>query len=247
MAPMSARLSAAPTTQLPEPPTAASAPRAAEAAQTRAAPPASPTAVVFDLGGVLIDWDPRHLYRRLFDGDDAAMEHFLATVCTQDWNAEQDAGRSWSSAVETLAQEHPEERELILAYRDRWTEMLGGPIDGTVAILDELRSTGMPLYALTNWSAETFPVAYDRYDFLAWFGGIVVSGQERIRKPDPRIFEILLERHGLDPAGTVYIDDVAANVTVAAELGLRALRFDSALRLRDDLRAMGLLPSRPAG
>ena len=186
---------------------------------------------------MLIDWDPRHLYRRLFDGDDAAMEHFLATVCTQDWNAEQDAGRSWSTAVEMLAEQHPEQRELILAYRDRWTEMLGGPIDGTVTILDELRAAGMPLYALTNWSAETFPVALELYDFLGWFGGIVVSGEERIRKPDPRIFHILLERHGLDAERTVYIDDIAANVTVAAGLACGAavpLRRAAARRPRRD-------------
>ena len=123
--------------------------------------------------------------------------------------------------------------------------MLGGPIDGTVTILDELRAAGTPLYALTNWSAETFPVALELYAFLGWFGGIVVSGQERIRKPDPRIFHILLERHGLDAERTVYIDDIAANVTVAAGLGLRALQFHSAERLRDDLAAMGLLPAWP--
>ena len=214
--------------------------------QLPVSPPVAATAVVFDLGGVLIDWDPRYLYRRLFGGDDTAMEHFLATVCTQDWNAEQDAGRPWATAVETLAQQHPGQRHLIRAYRERWAEMLGGPIHGTLAILDELRAADMPLYALTNWSAETFPVARERYDFLGWFGGIVVSGQERIRKPDERIFHILLDRHRLVAEQTVYIDDVSANVTVAAGLGLRALRFSSAEQLRADLAQLGLLATVPA-
>src|SRR4051794_6237258 len=134
--------------------------------------------VVFDLGGVLIDWNPRYLYRSLFGGDDEQMEWFLANVTTPQWNAEQDRGRSWAEAVSTLVALHPDRADLIRAYHERWTEMLGGAHEDTVALLDRLRSTGVRLFALTNWSAETFGHAVERFPFLAWFEGVVVSGQE---------------------------------------------------------------------
>ena len=202
-----------------------------------------PSAVVFDLGGVLIDWDPRHLYRTIFPGDEAAMETFLATVCTPEWNARQDAGRPWAEAVASLVREFPAERERIVAFHERWPETLGGAIDGTVAILGELRAWGMPVYALSNWSAETFPVARARYPFLAWFDGIVVSGEERLAKPDPRLFRVLFDRHGLDPRATVFVDDTDRNLVVAAELGMVVLPFRGAARLRADLERLGLLGS----
>lgn len=198
-------------------------------------------AVVFDLGGVLIDWDPRHLYRSLFAGDEAAMEAFLATVCTPEWNARQDAGRPWDEAVAALVEEHPAERERIIAFRERWPEMLGGAIEGTVALLAELRARLVPVYALSNWSAETFPVARDRYPFLGWFDGLVISGEERVAKPDPRLFRIAIERFGLDPRATAYVDDSPANVAVAAGLGMVALHFRGPDLLRDDLARLGLL------
>jgi 2-haloacid dehalogenase len=162
------------------------------------------TGVVFDLGGVLIDWDPRHLYRKLFLEDEPGMERFLAEVCTPEWNAAQDAGRSWAEATALLRARHPDRAELIDAYHLRWPEMLGGPIEGSVAVLRELRAAGTPLYALTNWSHETFPVALGLYDFLSWFEAIVVSGHERMIKPDPRLYRLLIERHGLQPAELVY-------------------------------------------
>ncbi len=202
-----------------------------------------PSAVVFDLGGVLIDWDPRHLYRTVFPGDEAAMEAFLTTVCTPEWNARQDAGRPWAEAVASLVQDFPAERERIVAFHERWPETLGGSIDETVAILGELRARGVPVYALSNWSAETFPVARARYPFLAWFDGIVVSGEERIAKPDPRLFRVLFDRHGLDPRATVFVDDTDRNLAVAAELGMVVLPFRSAARLRADLERLGLLGS----
>jgi 2-haloacid dehalogenase len=205
-------------------------------------PPPVISAVVFDLGGVLIDWDPRHLYRTLFD-DQAEMEHFLATVTTPEWNREQDAGRPWSEAIEELARRHPERRELITAYWERWHETLGDAIEHTVEVLDELRGTGVRLFALTNWSGETFPVARPRYPFLEWFEGIVVSGDERLIKPDPAIFEVLVERYGLEPATTLFIDDQPANVAAARELGFQALRFVDGASLRRDLRGLGLLPA----
>ncbi len=195
---------------------------------------------VFDLGGVLIDWDPRHLYRKLFD-DEAEMEAFLAEVCNGEWNERQDEGRPFAEAVAELTARHPRHRDVIAAYHDRWPEMLGGAIDGTVAILAELRSLGRPLYALSNWSAETFPHARERFAFLAWFGGLVVSGEEGVKKPDPEIFEILLRRYDLDPAGTVFIDDSADNVSAARALGFEAVHFTSAADLRDRLRRLDLL------
>jgi 2-haloacid dehalogenase len=197
------------------------------------------SAVVFDLGGVLIDWDPRYLYRQLFDGDDAAMERFLAEICSPEWNSLQDAGRSWAEAVETLARQHPAERELIAAFHRRWGEMLGGQIQETVDLLAELRESDMRVYALSNWSAETFPIAEARYPFLGWFEGIVISGDVGICKPDPRAFRHLIDRHRLDPATTVLVDDSEANVRAASELGMVALRFRSAGELRDELSALG--------
>jgi 2-haloacid dehalogenase len=197
-------------------------------------------AVVFDLGGVLIDWDPRYLYRKLLD-DEAAVEEFLATVCTPEWNAEQDRGRPFAEGVAELVERHPVHAAAITAYHERWTEMLGGDIAGTVELLDELRDTGVPLYALTNWSAETFGIARERYQFLEWFDGVLVSGEERMIKPDPAIFRLLLDRFGLDPGAAFYVDDSPANVAAAGELGFDAVRFTGPEQLRRDLEARGLL------
>ena len=210
--------------------------------------PRNPTAnrldaVVFDLGGVLIDWNPRYLYRSLFDGDHDAMERFLAEVCTPDWNAQQDGGRTWLEAVEVLSAQFPEQRALIRAYDERWEETLGGPIEATVQILADLRRTGVGLAALSNWSAEKFPFARARYDFLGWFDTIVVSGEVGMIKPDPRIFEHLLEVSGLEPRSTVFIDDSKANVQAAADLGMTAIEFQDPDTLRRDLESMRLLPS----
>jgi 2-haloacid dehalogenase len=201
----------------------------------------TPETVVFDLGGVLIDWNPRYLYRQLFDGDEAAMETFLAEVTTPEWNGEQDAGRTWAEAVEVLTREHPQHAELIAAYADRWPETLGDAIHPTVEILAELREAGVRLYALSNWSAETFPVARPRYPFLEWFDGIVISGEVGIAKPDARLFHHLLETYELEPATTVFIDDSEANVRAARDLGIHAIRFEGAEALRRRLAEIGLL------
>jgi len=198
------------------------------------------SAVVFDLGGVLIDWDPRYLYRQLFD-DDAAMERFLAEICSPEWNGLQDAGRSWAQGVETLARQHPAKRELIAAFHRRWDEMLGGQIQETVDLLSELRESGIGIYALSNWSAETFPIARARYPFLGWFDGIVISGEVGICKPDPRAFRHLIERYRLEPATTLFVDDSEANVRAAGELGMIALPFRGAAELREELSALGAL------
>ncbi len=208
-------------------------------------PPTRDT-VVFDLGGVLIDWNPRHLYRQLFD-DEQAMEHFLAEVCHQGWNEQQDAGRPWHEAIRQLSAAFPEHAELIAAYRARWHEMLGGPLSDSVAVLAELRARGVPLYALTNWSQETFPIALERYAFLQWFEGVVVSGQERLIKPDPAIFQRLLQRYGLRAEQVIYIDDAPRNVEAAARLGMQALLFRDAASLRAALVAAKLLDDQPQG
>lgn len=204
------------------------------------------TTVVFDLGGVLIEWDPRHLYRQLFDDADA-MESFLAEVTTAEWNAHQDAGRPWAEAVELLVAEHPERRELIEAFHRRWPEMLAGEIPGTVDVLADLRAAGVRLVALSNWSAEMFPVARERFDFLAWFEGIVISGDVGVNKPDRRIFEHLAEQFGIEPAATLFIDDSAANIDAAMALGFRAIHFTDAAALRLELVRLGLLPDARAG
>jgi 2-haloacid dehalogenase len=203
------------------------------------------TTVVFDLGGVLIDWDPRHLYRKLFPGDEAGMERFLAEVCTSEWNLQQDAGRSWAEATALLKAEHPAEAAMIDAFRQRWPEMLAGPIEGSVAILQELKAAGTPLYALTNWSDETFPVALERFAFLGWFRGIVVSGRERLIKPDPLVFRVLLDRYSLRAESIVYVDDNPGNAAAASALGMHGIRFTKAASLRHELTALGLLPSQP--
>lgn len=197
--------------------------------------------VVFDLGGVLIDWDPRHLYRELFDDPDE-MESFLAEVTTAEWNAHQDAGRPWAEAIELLVAEHPERRELIEAFHRRWPEMLAGEIPGTVDVLADLRAAGVRLVALSNWSAETFPTARERFDFLGWFEGIVISGAVGVNKPDPRIFEYLVERFEIDPAAALFIDDSQANVDAARAFGLSAIRFTDARALRRELVRLGVLP-----
>ena len=202
---------------------------------------ANRSVAVFDLGGVLIDWNPRHLYRKLFRGDDAAMEHFLATVCTSSWNLQQDAGRPFAEACALLKREHPAHTELIDAWFHRQEEMVTGPIAGTVDILAELRARGVPLYALSNWSAETFPLARKRFDFLQWFQGILVSGDVRLIKPDPRIFQLFFETHGVDPVHAVYIDDLKHNVDAATAQGMHGIHFTDSPALRSELVKLGLL------
>jgi 2-haloacid dehalogenase len=197
--------------------------------------------VVFDVGGVLIDWDPRHLYRKLFSGDERAMEDFLANVCTHDWNRCQDAGRSFAEGARLLKLQHPDKAELIDAYGTRFDEMMAGPITGAVEILAELRNRGTPLYALSNFSAETFPPALERFDFLRWFHGMVISGEVGVIKPDPRIYEITLKRFAIDPHRAVYIDDVAANADAARPFGIHGIHFTTPSALRAELVDLGLL------
>lgn len=197
--------------------------------------------VVFDLGGVLIDWNPRHLYRKLFPGDEAGMEHFLANVCTSEWNVCQDAGRPFAEAYALLTADHPDKRHLIEAWGARFDEMMAGAIEDSVAILAELRARGTPLYALSNWSDETFPHAWKRFEFLHWFRHIVVSGRLKLIKPDPRIFRHLLESFQLEAQRTIFVDDARHNVEAAAALGMQAIHFTTPAALRASLEALRVL------
>lgn len=194
---------------------------------------------VFDLGGVLVDWNPRYLYRKLFAGDEGAMEHFLANVCTPSWNAQQDAGRPFAEACASLKLEHPSQAQLIDAWFERQAEMLAGPIAGTVEILADLRARGVSLYALSNWSAETFPIAWERFEFLRWFQGILLSAQVRLIKPDPQIFKAFFETFAVDPVQAAYIDDMRINVEAATALGMHGILFTTPAALRRELVKLG--------
>jgi 2-haloacid dehalogenase len=202
---------------------------------------ARPSVAVFDLGGVLIDWNPRYLYRQLFNGDEDAMEHFLATVCTPSWNTQQDAGRSFTEGCASLKAAHPHAAELIDAWFEGYDKMLAGPVEGVVDILNELRSRAVPLYALSNWSAETFPFAERRFAFLQWFNGVMLSGRVGLVKPDARIYRLFCRTFSLDPARAIYIDDLQKNVEAAAAVGMHGILFRDAATLRSDLHRTGLI------
>ena len=205
--------------------------------------PASDTdrsTVVFDLGGVLIDWDPRYVYRDM-GGEEAEIERFLATVATSEWNGQMDAGRPFAEAVAERIEAFPEHEAWLRAYHERWEDMLGGPIDASVAILKELKENETPLYALTNWSAETFPTALRLYDFLGLFEGIVVSGQVQKIKPNAEIFHHLVDDFDVRPADAVFIDDNLPNVEASRRLGFHGIHFQGADALRTELEELGFL------
>jgi 2-haloacid dehalogenase len=197
--------------------------------------------LVFDLGGVLIDWNPEYLYNKIIP-DEQERKWFLSTICTPDWNEEQDAGRSLQEATDYLVKKFPEHEKSIRAYYGRWKEMLGGPIHETVEIFRELKDRGkLKLYALTNWSAETFPVALELYDFLHWFDGRLVSGEEKVRKPFPDIYKLLIERFSIDPRHAIYVDDNIRNVVPARDLGFIGIHFRTPALFREELKQMGVL------
>jgi len=197
--------------------------------------------IIFDLGGVLIDWSPEYVYLEVFDGDQKKVDWFLNTICTSDWNVEQDAGRTFYDATEFLVKKHPEYEEWIRIYYDRWEDMLGGPIKESVILLDNLkRANTHRLYALTNWSEEAFPIALQRYDFLQHFEGIVVSGEEKTRKPFSKIYEIILDRYQIEPHKSIFIDDNYENVVGAKELGMNGIHFKSTEQLKEELTKLGV-------
>lgn len=197
------------------------------------------TAVVFDIGGVLLDWDPRHLYRQLFD-DPAEMADFLDRICTPGWHLAHDLGADTHQSCRELARVYPEHGELIMAWARRSEEMVAGQLDDSVRVLAELRAAGTRCLALSNMEADKFALRRSRFPFMELFDGMVISGVEGVAKPDRRIFEILLSRYGLRAQQTVFVDDMARNIEAARELGILAVRYTAAGQLRRDLRGLGL-------
>ena len=196
--------------------------------------------VVFDLGAVLIEWNPRHLYRKVFT-DEAQMEWFLANVCHNDWNLAQDRGRTFDEAVAEAINRHPDWKREIELYRDRWMEMVPGDIPGSVQILEELHSKAAPLYAITNWNGDTFRATQNRFKFLRLFRDIVVSGDEKMLKPEPDIFHLLARRNNIKLSQSLFIDDSLKNVRGAEAVGMQSHHFVNPDGLRADLRARHLL------
>jgi 2-haloacid dehalogenase len=215
---------------------------AADASKPAAARPVtSPVStIVFDLGGVLLEWNPRHLYRKIF-ADPAEMEWFLAHVCTGDWNLLQDKGRPWPEAEAEAIARHPKYAAEIRAFRARWHEMLPHAIQGTVAVLEDLAAAGVPLYAITNFAADTCAECRNKFAFFRHFRGIVVSGEIGILKPDAAIFQRLATDYRLDLTTCLFIDDVPKNVTGAQAAGMQAVLFESPEKLRADLVRFGVL------
>ena len=198
------------------------------------------SAVAFDLGGVLIDWNPRHLYRRLF-ADPEEMEEFLARICTADWHRQHDLGADVTASCQRLAALHPGYRDKIMAWAERGEEMAAGQFEQTVRVLADVKATGIRCYALSNMEPDAFAVRCTRFPFMTWFDGHVISGIEGVAKPDRQIFEIFLRRYALDPARAVFIDDSPRNVEAALALGIHAVHYTSAARLRRQLQAAGVL------
>jgi len=197
---------------------------------------------VFDFGGVLIDWNPRHLYRKLFDGDEQAVDNFLAEIDFFAWNQKQDAGRPLSEGVEELCMRFPNYCELIRAYDKRYPESLGGVIEATVDILWLLKGNGDRLYALSNWPAEKYHLVRHEFPFFEWFEGIIISGEVRLAKPDRRIFETLLEKIGRPAEDCLFIDDSGVNIDVASRMGFQTIHFKEPGQLESELVRRGLLP-----
>lgn len=197
--------------------------------------------VVFDLGGVLIDWNPEYVYRTIFSTEEE-VKWFLRNICTGDWNEEQDAGRSLREGTNLLIKKFPEHEANIRAFYDRWEEMLGGPIPGTVDVFREIKQQpALKTFALTNWSAETFPIALDKYDFLHWFDGRLVSGEEKTRKPFLDFYQTLISKFEIDPRQSVFVDDNARNLVPAKELGFETIHFKSPEQFRSELGSLGVL------
>ena len=196
-------------------------------------------AVVFDLGGVLVHWDPRLLYRKLLPSEDA-VERFLATVCTSEWNERMDAGLPLDQGIAERVERFPHHAPLIRAYGERFAEMML-PMHGSIALVEELGARGVALYALSNWAAETFAATRHLFPFLDSFAGLVISGEIGIAKPDPRIFSHLLDAHRLEARELLFVDDRAKNVAAARATGIDGVVFESAAALRGELVSRGLL------
>ena len=197
--------------------------------------------IIFDFGGVLLDWNPRHLYRKVFKGDEQAMERFLTEVDFYNWNIYQDQGRPFAEGIRIACDQHPQYCDLLQIYRDRWIETISGPIHGTVEILRELKQSGYRLFGLSNWSDETFYMTRDQFEFLDLFEQIIISGAVGLIKPDPAIFELLLEKVGSPAEQCLLIDDSPDNVASATRLGFQTVHFKSPAQLRQALVITGVL------
>lgn len=193
--------------------------------------------IIFDFGGVLLDWNPRYLYKSYFNNDEE-MEHFLADICNGEWNIRQDAGRPFAEAVKELQAKFPKYAEAIQMYDDDWEKMLKCELPESIDLLKELKFMGYGIYGLTNWSAEKIGYAFANYSFFSLFDGIVVSGVEKVVKPDRKIYEILLERYSLKPGECVFIDDNQDNVDMAKVLGINAIRFDNIGNVKEHLETL---------
>ena len=197
--------------------------------------------IIFDLGGVLVDWNPAYVFDKLIE-DENKRQQFFAEICTPAWNEEQDGGRSLKEATELLVDQYPEWQEYIEAFYGRWEEMLGGPIHETVEIFRQLKESGhYRFYALTNWSAELFPIALDKYEFLHWFDGRLVGGEEKTRKPFPEFYQLLLDRFAIDKEKALFIDDNKRNIEAAEAFGIPSIQFESAAQLKEELEKLGVL------
>ena len=197
--------------------------------------------VIFDLGGVLIDWNPEYVYLEVFSGDREKMKWFFDEICTMDWNENQDAGYPLQQATEERVKLFPEYEEWIRTYYSRWEEMLGKQIDGTVTILKQLiDNPNYKVVALTNWSAETFPIALERFNFLHWFEGIVVSGTEKMRKPFNEIYELTLNRFKIEASQSLFIDDNDRNIEAAKKMGINTIRFNNPTQLKSELKSLNI-------
>lgn len=196
--------------------------------------------IVFDFGGVLVDWNPRYLYRKIFAAEEE-MEWFLAQLCPPQWNAQLDAGRPFEEAIAALQEKYPAYRTQIADYYARWDEMMGGEVPGTAAIVRELKGKGYRVYGLSNWSAQTFPLAQKRFAVFGWLDGRVLSGEEKINKPDEEIYRRLLQRFGLQAQNTVFIDDNPDNIAAAQKLGFETVLFQNAAQLTAALKEKHIL------
>jgi 2-haloacid dehalogenase len=199
------------------------------------------TTIIFDYGGVLLEWDPRHLYRRFFPNQPEAMEQFLTEINFVDWNAQQDKGRPFAEAVESLSSEFPQHAHLIHAYDEHWEESVTGAITGSVEILKQLKAMKYPLYGLSNWSGETFQRARQKYDFFDLFDDMVISGDVKMIKPEPAIFELSLQKFGKNANECIYIDDSLPNITQAQKMGFETVHFQSPEQLRAELQRLEIL------
>ncbi len=196
--------------------------------------------IIFDFGGVLVDWNPRYVYRSYFKTKEE-MEYFLGNICTNEWNANQDCGHLMADATRERVAQFPEYKEAIEMFYSNWGTMLHSDIPETADFLRSAKEAGYGIYGLTNWSHETIHVAYERYPVFSEFDGIVVSGQEKLLKPDPRLYKVLLERYGLKAEECIFLDDNQANVDAANALGITAIRFTTIDDIRPKLTELGIL------